>query len=395
MMNRRQILRAGVFAGAASLARAQRDPQFDHSVVNQMRIDARDLGYPPVDVIPSGECAVRALAVAPSGAIYGATSGHRSHLFVLHPLRGYVQPLGYLEGATTIHHSVVVSNSGDVYIGGSIGVDNNGEGYHDYAGGHLLKYTPGPAEESRMRVEARCEIADLGIPVPGDGVYSLVYDGDDAIYGLSYPRARFFRYSIVTARTTVLATVAEHSVPGEKFEKDRNIGRALAMQEGKVVGSGEDGRLFRYSPGDASVHKLAAVPSVPGREPYDRVDAWCSGPNGLLYGGTSDGYLFRLKPDGTLENLGKPLNQYRIRGLVRTRSGKLYGAGGDDDEMARLFSYDPGSGVYEVLGFIDVNRRPYYTWQAYVIDAMAIGKDGTVYLGQSERRSLLYVYHPE
>jgi hypothetical protein len=96
-----------------------------------------------------------------------------------------------------------------------------------------------------------------------------------------------------------------------------------------------------------------------------------------------------------LDNLGKPLNQYRIRGLVFARNGKLYGVGGDDDEMARLFSYDPSNGAYQMLGMIDVNRRPYYSWQAYVIDAMAVGADGTVYLGQSERKSKLYLYYPE
>ena len=76
-------------------------------------------------------------------------------------------------------------------------------------------------------------------------------------------------------------------------------------------------------------------------------------------------------------------------------NGKLYGVGGDDDEMARLFSYNPGDGSYEMLGMIDVNRRPYYAWQAYVIDALAIGLDGTIYMGQSERKSKLYLYHPE
>ena len=116
----------------------------------------------------------------------------------------------------------------------------------------------------------------------------------------------------------------------------------------------------------------------------------------MVFGGTSDGYLFRLDPK-TLElhNLGKPLNQYRIRGLVCAPNGKLYGVGGDDEEMARLFSYDPSNGAYQMLGMIDVNRRPYYSWQAYVIDAMAIGADGTVYLGQSERKSKLYLYYPE
>lgn len=50
--------------------------------------------------------------------------------------------------------------------------------------------------------------------------------------------------------------------------------------------------------------------------------------------------------------------------------------------------------TYEILGFVDVNRRPYYTWQAYVIKAIVTGLDGTVYLGESERVSKLYLYYP-
>jgi hypothetical protein len=114
----------------------------------------------------------------------------------------------------------------------------------------------------------------------------------------------------------------------------------------------------------------------------------------VIYGGTSDGYLFRIA-GGKVENLGKPLNQYRIRGLVYAPNGLLYGVGGDDDEMARLFSYDPKRGVYEMLGMIDVSRRPYYAWQAYRVDAMAVGPDGAIYIGQAERKSRLYLYYPE
>jgi hypothetical protein len=44
---------------------------------------------------------------------------------------------------------------------------------------------------------------------------------------------------------------------------------------------------------------------------------------------------------------------------------------------------------------IDVNHRPYYAWQAYVVDALAAGPDGTVYVGQAERKSNLYLYYPE
>ncbi len=364
---------------------AQRTPEYDHSVVSQVRIDARDLGYAPVDLIPSEESAIRALTVGPDGAIYGATSGKRSHLFVLYPEHGYVQPLGFLQGVTTVRRAVVVSKNGDVYIGGGNG------------SGHLLRYTPHNDEAKPIRVDAACDVADLGIPVPGEGVYAMAIDRThDVIYGLSYPNGQFFSYNIAAGKFTIHGKVAEHPFPGEKFEKDTNIGRELLVA-GYVFASGESGALYRFTEATQKLEKLrVTAPTVLGREPYNRVDAWTTDSKGMVYGGTSDGYLFRLDPKTLeLQNLGKPLNQYRIRGLVCAPAGKLYGVGGDDDEMARLFSYDPANGAYQMLGMIDVNRRPYYAWQAYVIDAMAIGADGTVYLGQSERKSKLYLYYPE
>jgi len=87
---------------AGTLGKGQRTPDYDRVVVPQNRIDARDLGYPPIDVIPDGESAITALTVAPNGNVYGATSGKRSHLFVLNPRHGYVQPLGFIPGATAV-----------------------------------------------------------------------------------------------------------------------------------------------------------------------------------------------------------------------------------------------------------------------------------------------------
>ena len=192
--------------------------------------------------------------------------------------------------------------------------------------------------------------------------------------------------------------VATDLIPGEKFENEKAIGRALALdQDGNVFTSGEGGRFYRFSTKTRQLERLEiGLPAVPGREVYNRVDAWTADAEGNLYGGTSDGYLFRLNPANlTVVNLGKPLNQYRIRGLVLAHNGKLYGIGGDDDEMARLFSFDPVSGLYGLLGMIDVNRRPYYSWQGYVFDAMTVGLDGTVYMGQAERKSKLYLYYPQ
>ncbi len=365
----------------AAVAGAQRFPENDLNVVSQVRIDLRELGYPPADVIPPDESAIHALAVAPNGAIYGATSGKRSHLFVLHPLRGYVQPLGFLEGITAAR-ALAVSDAGEVYIGAA---DT----------GHLLKYTPPRDEDTRpIRVDTPAEVEDLGAPVAGEGIHAMDLNAG-FIYGLTHPNGHVFTYDIRASRFAAHGKVAERVIPGEHFEKEENIGRAIAVHAGAGFTSGEAGALFQFTPGGSERLPLA-VPAVPGREPYTRVDAWAKGPCGLLYGGASDGYLFRFNPAKmTVENLGKPLNQYRIRGLAFSRNGKLYGVGGDDDEMARLFSYDPPRGVYEILGIIDVNRRPFYSWRAYTIGAMAIGRDDTIYIGQAERGSKLYLYHPE
>ena len=386
-----------VVVAAASLP-AQRTLEYDRSVVSQVRIDARDLGYPPDDVIPSGESAVTAMAVSPKGVVYGATSGARSHLFVVDPLHGYVQPLGVLKDANTVHGALAIASNGDVYIGTSLPVDNGGTGYDTYAGGHLLRYRPPPDQAARpIQINVPCATEDLGFPAGHEGIYALSADKkNNSVYGLTYPSGNFFRYDIADAKFTLLGRVAEHRIHGEKFERDRLIGRALVVSNGAVCTSGEDGAIFRYTPSAAAIKKLAiTVPADPGRTGYNRVEVWASD-GGTLYGGSSDGYLFRFHPDSmTVENLGKPLIQYRVNGLVLAHNGKFYGVGGDPDDMARLFSYDPKTGGYRIFGFIDVNHRPYFAWQAYRIGAMVIGADGTVYLGESERKSRLYLYYPE
>jgi hypothetical protein len=393
-MKRREML---MMIAGASVLRAQRNPSYDRSVVSQIRIDLRELGYPPIDVIPPDDSAIRALAVAPEGAIYGATSGRKSHLFVLYPDHGYVQPLGVLPAITTVHRSLVVSSEGDVYIGGSIGVDNNGAGYQKYAGGHLLRYSHRSDENTTTRIGQPLEVTDLGVAVAGEGIYSLAIDrASGVIYGLSYPNGQFFSYSIHGRRFAQYGVVASRPIPGEKFENEKALGRAIVVDDdGVVFTSGEEGRFFRFSPKSAKLEQLEIlIPGVPGREVYNRVDAWAKAADGTLFGGSSDGYLFRLDPKSLqTEDLGKPLN-HRIRGLAFSSNEKLYGVGGDDDEMARLFSYDPTRGTYKVLAMIDVNHRPYYAWQAYVIDSVISGLDGTIYMGQAERKSKLYVYYP-
>jgi hypothetical protein len=364
---------------------SQRNRDYDTVVVRQTRIDARDLGYPPIDIIPDGESGITSLAVAPNGDLYGATSGGHAHLFVLTPRHGYIQPLGIVPGATSIAHALAVSASGDVYIG-------------TCPDGHILKYVPHDEQGQNIQIGKPLPIADLGQPIPGESIFTLTIDRNaNAIYGLTAPNTHFFEYSIASGKFTDFGVVAKTIPTGEKFETEKMMSRMLVVdQQGDVFASGDNGFFFRF---DTKTQKLGRLlihaPAVPGREPWTRVDAFLLDPSGVIYGGTSDGYLFRLDPDKlTVTNLGKPLNQYRIDGLVRGPTARLYGVGGDKDEMARLFSYEPSTGAYDVLGFVDVNRRPYYTWQAYVIGAVASGSDGTIYIGEDERISKLYLFYP-
>jgi outer membrane protein assembly factor BamB len=366
-------------------AYGQREADYDKVVVLQTRIDARDLGYPPIDVIPDGESGITSLTVAPNGYLYGATSGNRSHLFVLIPRHGYVQPLGVIPGATSVTHALAVSASGDVYIGTN-------------PGGNLLKYTPQEEFTQPIQIGKPLPVTDLGRPLTGESISTLTIDRDaNIIYGLTSPNAHFFEYEISTAKFIDRGVVATSIPPGEKFEKEKMMSRMLVVDpSGKAYASGENGSFFRFDPHTQKIEDLRMqVPAVPGREAWTRVDAFLLDPSGVIYGGTSDGYLFRLNPKNlTVTNLGKPLDEGRIDGLVRSAGGKLYGVGGGKNEMARMFSYDPATGAYVVLGFVDVNRRPYYTWQAYTIGAMTSDGYGTVYIGEDERISRLYIFYP-
>jgi streptogramin lyase len=369
----------------ASFAFAQRDPGYDRVVVLQTRIDARDLGYSPVDLIPDGESGITSLSVAPNGDVFGATSGTRSHLFVLNPVHGYVVPIGVIPGATSVTHAVVISEEGDVFIGTA-------------PSGHLLKYTPDRVDRQSIEIEKLLPVADLGTPVAGEHIDALAIDRRaNRIYGLTSPNAHLFSYSILTNKFDDLGVIAKSAPWGEKYEHAKMISRMLVVDDnGDVFTSGEDGYLFEFAAKTQTVQKLSVrAPAVPGREPYARVDAFLLDKSGMIYGGTSDGYLFRLNPEKhTVENLGKPLNQYRIAGLASGPDGKLYGVGGDESEMARMFSYDPRNGSYDLLGFIDVNRRPYFAWQAYVIGDIVSDDRGTIYLGEDERISKLYLFFP-
>ncbi|UCE40094.1 MAG: hypothetical protein JSV17_11545 [Candidatus Aminicenantes bacterium] len=375
---------------------------------NPLRIDLRNLGHPPLDVIPPGESAITSLVIGADGCLYGGTSGKRAHLFVLDPAWDHVFPLGHLPGEESILHSMAAAPDGTIWIGTSLlhkgrtaerGRDILAR-YEGYPGGHIYKFNPIKEHESRMRMQRPDPnrplpfVTDFGIAIKGEGIICLVI-GNRELYGVTFPNGHFFVTDLETGKTVDKGQICGLPLNEEPF---RSIPRSLLIDaKGRVWGSGDYGALFHYDPGVEKIihHPELRLPSELGREFKTIVDAMVSGPNGLIYGGTSDGYIFRFDPEARMiSNLGKPIMQNRIRGLAFSLDGNLYGMGGEPGGAVRLFVYRSAEGSYENLGLLDVNRSPYYAWLAYEADSMVTGLDGTIFIGESGRMSHLYILYP-
>jgi sugar lactone lactonase YvrE len=373
-----------------------------------LRIDLRNLGRPPLDVIPPGESAITSLVIAGDGRIYGGTSGKRAHIFVLDPAWDQVFPLGHIPGEESIQHSLVAAPDGSLWIGTSLyhSRHNDKKGqeilarYEDYPGGHIYRFDPQEERESRKRMQ-RPEterpipfITDQGIAIQGEGIVCMVC-GNRELYGVTFPSGHFFVTDMETGKTTDFGEICGPPLHEEPF---RSIPRALLVdRKGRVWGSGDNGALFHYDPKTEKIrhHPSFRLPCELGREFKTIVDAMVLGPDGLIYGGTSDGYIFRFDPETKkISNLGKPVLQRRIRGLAFSREGNLFGMGGEPGRAVRLFVYRLSEGSYENLGLLDVNRTPYYAWLAYDADTMVTGLDGTILIGETGRISHLYILYP-
>jgi len=375
---------------------------------NPLRLDLRPLGHPPVDVIPPGESAITSLAIGSDGFLYGGTTGARAHLFQLDPKWGKVYPLGFLPGEESIYHSIAATDDGGIYIGTSLAtvgaIELRGqdvlERYENYGGGHLYRFDPAAEREARVRMqhpqptEPLRHYEDLGIPIPGQGIVHLL-TSERKLYGVTFPDGRFFVTDLDTGETDDKGPICGPAVSEEPF---RSVPRAMAIDgSGRVWGAGDYGELFHYDPETDTLthHPELRLPSELGREFKTILDALVLAPDGSLYGGTSDGFVFRFDPESLkILNLGKPIWQYRIRGLAFSPEGDLYGVGGERGGTARLFVYRGDSGGYENLGLLDVNRSPYYAWLASEVDSMLVAPDGTIFIGESGRMSHLYLLYP-
>jgi hypothetical protein len=396
------------------------------NIKDLQRIDMRDLGYPYVNEIPENSSAITSLLTSHDGKIYGGTTGEVSYLFEFDPLINKVRHLGKIPEQESIHHALVEDKDGLIYVGTSrnmfeeINLSKGGIGseglidkslwediknyFKDYPGGHLYRYNPKSGNRKVKLPDMSCELEDLGIPLSHNSIYAITINPSrNEIYGITYPDGHFFVYSIEIRKFTDLGPVDEKIVFHGPERYWRSLPRALVCDHsGKVFFSGTGGFIEYYDP--VSRKLISTDIKIPGDyyylqffEDYTVVEYFALDSSGLIFGGTSDGYLFSLEPAGMkLTNLGKMRSSRRLRCLSLGLNGKLYMMAGErsSSRPCQFYSYDPRTGGFEDLGLLIVDRSPYYYWRGQQFDAMTTGKDGTLFIGESERRSHLFLYIP-
>ena len=403
------------------LAFAQKcvNPHFD-----AQRLDFRDLGYPGATEIAADASPITALAAHSNGKAYGATSGKRSHLFVWDARVNKVFPLGALpETQKGVRSCLAEGKDGLLYVGSGLNETEllrlsreMPEGrraiehqlwadianrYRGFEGGHLYAYDPKKSDAAVYLEGAKAEVTDLGIPVPGDSVYAMVLNaGRTKIYGLSYPHAEFFEYDIVEKKFRRHGKWLEKlSYPGPE-RSWRGVPRALAVDaDGVVWTSGDDGLMRFYDPRTGGFGMTTM--RIPGEywetqacNLFPVVEQLFVRADGTLVGTTSDGFVFEAQPNRSrLVSWGKPRVERRIRAATLGRDGRLYMIAGEKDNVCRLFSFDRENGHLD-YGVLGVDRSPYYAKIAYQFDAMATAADGTVLIGESDRRAKLFLFIP-
>ena len=408
------------------------------------RIDIRELGYPQVNQIPENSSAITSLLTASSGKIYGGTTGEDAYLFFFDPATNKAQHLGKLPGQRTIHHSLVQDKDGLIYIGtGGVdpfesiefsheGVGENPENrFHNKSiwddvkrhfskapSGHLFRYDPNKGEKpipvqgvfSKDHViqftDMNANVEDLGVPAANNMIYAMTDSPDGTmIYGLTYPDGNFFVYDTGKEAFEDKGSIDTQIRFHGPQRHMRSLPRALICDDsGRVYMSGTGGILQYYDPASGKIESTGQT--IPGEtypihrtDTYAVVDCFAKNADGLIYGGSSDGYLFSFDPvDNVLANLGKARSARRLRALTVGHDGHLFLVAGQRPETSpspcQFYIYDPSRGAFINLGLLIADRSPHYYWRGYQFDSITTGTDGTIYLGESERRSHLFIFIP-
>jgi len=344
---------------------------FKQAFVREGHVTLRMLGRKgTVQPIPDGECAITALCRDAHGKIFGLTSGKRTHLFVYAPgpCADYVVDLGVLGEGLRSPGALAASSDGVVYAGTR---REGGEG-------KLFRYVPGDELVWEWGYSLGT-VEDLSTPIAGEGITSLAVDNvSGVLYGLSDRSGTLFAHDLSGGAGAALGRV-EGAQGGGAFLVPPSDERAL-----RVVA--ENGSLAQYSRESRSIDSLAPLPLSAEDKVSAVVDA---GPRQGIFIGTCAGNV--LLWNGQARRIGRAPLDYPVRAMTVGAGAELYGIAGKRGGMCHLFVASSRGNVRDLgAPFATVERY----WHGYEFDAMETGTFGEIYLGESDRISHLFIFHP-
>lgn len=329
----------------------------------------------------------------------GTSAGEGSAPFI------FTASLSKREMHSVVDLDKIIPGQGSIRTGFSKGMNKTFyagtlPGNKEKAGGHIIAVTIDAAGAPVVK--------DLGIPVAGEGIFSLTIDAKgNTLYGITLPAGIFFSYSIATKKVKTYRDIAPAAKDLRLFaeyvlEPEDYICRALIVaKNGLVLGSAPINRMFAFNPVTEKFEFFKKeIPDVWGRRSLGQIESWAMSANGKLFAGNAgDGQLLEVDAvNKTIKNIGKPIMMPRLRGLALSYDGRLFGIAGALPGYAHLFSFEASK-----QGFKDYGN-PQFTmvapgieqgidWRGFQLGTIASSEDGKyIVMGEDESLSQLLVF---
>lgn len=294
------------------------------------------------DGFPWKSCATTALAEV-DGTLWGGTSGERAGLYTWDPAggTGRVAQAAEISGADRI---VALFPHNDCVLAVAAGA--SGFVFDARADGTVTR---------------RADLPEGDRPVA-----ALLVD-DNVIM-------------LTRAGSLFSCSVASGALSKRAQVKPNDLSSVLAVAGGRVFGCLQNGQVFTFDAATGEVVTTESfIPAGRGRQ-YEAQWESAVVVDGYIYGGTSDGYFFRMDPQSCeINNLGKPLLSLGLRALTALPDGTVYGAGGRREGLAHIFRYSRRGGLQD-LGMIHDLKW----WSTFSVGCMAVSADGAVYIGEED-----------